>query len=136
MLTVMVGLPRSGKTTQVKQMQSDGAVRVSPDCIRLALHGQRYIASAEPVVWAVAQTMVRALFRAGHSWVVIDGTNTTRKRRAIWLSPEWDTQFCLVKTPTHECVARAAGDDELITVIERMARQFEPPNPEIEKWLD
>ena len=82
-LIAMVGLPRSGKSTWAKKA---GHPIVSPDAIRLALHGQRFISEAEPFVWAIAKAMVRALFLAGHSAVILDATNNTRKRRDEWKS--------------------------------------------------
>lgn len=51
-LVLMVGLPRSGKSTIAR---SGRVPIVSPDAIRLALHGQPFIASAEPTVWATAK---------------------------------------------------------------------------------
>lgn len=117
-----VGLPRSGKTTWAK---SQAYPIVNPDSIRLALHGQRFVAVAEPYVWAIAKTMVRALFLAGHKHVLLDATNTTRKRRDEWLSPEWGTFWHEVKATPGECMDRAAGDVEIILVITRMADSFE-----------
>lgn len=131
-LLVTVGLPRSGKTTWARSI---GAPVVNPDSIRLALHGQRFQALAEPFVWAAAQLMVRALFLAGHATVIIDATNTTQKRRAIWLSDEWDTFFAPITASRDVCIQRAEaiGDIEIIPVINRMADQFEPLTDEERK---
>ena len=70
--------------------------------------------------------MVRALFLAGHEWVIVDACHTTRKRRDFWLpeSPEdWDLYFYLLFTSREECLAqaRAIDDQEIIPVIESMA---------------
>ena len=81
-LYATVGLPRSGKSTWAKQ---SGLPVVCPDAIRLALHGEAFIDLAEPFVWAIAKTMVRALFEAGHDAVVLDACNATAKRRADWI---------------------------------------------------
>ena len=77
-LTLTVGLPQSGKSTWAMQQ---GVPVVNPDSIRLAIHGQPFIGDAEPFVWATARTMVNAMFIAGHQHVILDATNTTRKRR-------------------------------------------------------
>lgn len=124
-LIVLVGLPRSGKTTWAKREEHP---IVNPDSIRLALHGKRFEALAEPFVWAIAQVMVRALFLSGAETVIIDATNTTKKRRAMWISDEWDTVFQHVSTSKEECIRRAReeSDLEIIPIIERMAAQFEP----------
>lgn len=123
-LLCTVGLPRSGKTTWARKQNLP---IVSPDAIRLALHGQRFIAEAEPHVWAIAKTMVRALFLAGHKMVILDATNNTRKRRDEWQSKEWKTYFKVIDTPASVCLdrARAEGDEYIMPVIERMAAQYE-----------
>lgn len=154
LLYVMVGLPYSGKTTEalryVNETTSGGAI-VSPDAIRLALTGQRFYPPAEPMVWATAQLMVRALFNAGQNRVIVDATHTTNKARQMWR--EFDVNgecgelfFCHVPTDFDTCVARAWGmeDDEIEPVIKRMARQFEPfleddkvitlPNKPLTSW--
>lgn len=83
-LAIMCGIPLSGKSTYARKLQEKGWVRVSLDDIRLALHGQRYISEAEPIVWANAELMVRSLLKSGHK-VVVDTTNRTRERRKRWI---------------------------------------------------
>ena len=128
-LILTVGLPKSGKSTYARQFWNQVPI-VCPDEIRLALHGQRFVAAAEPFVWAIAHVMVEALFRAGHPQVVLDATNTTRKRRAEWLSDRWQTSVRVIDTPAAVCLERARreGDDEIVPIIERMAEQYEPPD--------
>lgn len=130
-LIVCVGLPRSGKSTWARAQPYP---MVNPDSIRLALHGQRFVSQAEPHVWAIAKTMVRALFLAGHPTVILDATNTTRERRREWQSRDWETFFRIFPTPLEECLQRAQGDEELIEVIRRMAANYEPPGPEDSIW--
>jgi predicted kinase len=124
-LYVTVGLPNSGKSTWA---QKTNLPVVNPDSIRLALHGQRFVESAEPLVWAIAEVMVSALFRAGHSAVVLDATNNTRKRRERWIDRPWRTVFVLFDLSAEECCQRARdeGDEAIIPVIERMATEREP----------
>lgn len=125
-LICTVGLSRSGKTTWALEFSRDhGAPIVNPDSIRLALHGNRFIMRAEPFVWAIAKIMVRSLFLAGHNTVILDATNTTKKRRDEWQSSDWQTVFRVMDADLKECLRRAAGDAEIIPVIERMASQFE-----------
>ena len=130
-LLMLVGLPRSGKTTWAT---AEKLPIVCPDAIRLALHGNAYIQEAEPYVWAIARTMVRSLFLAGHDRVILDACNNTRKRRDEWRSKEWRRVFHTIGTPTgtEECMRRARADDRehLIPVIERMAGQHEPVTQE------
>jgi len=122
-LILTVGLPRSGKSTWAKQQ---GYPIVNPDSIRLALHGQRFEKLAEPFVWAIAKTMVRSLFLAGHDTVIVDATNTTQGRRDEWESDEWQVTCRIIATSEEECIRRAGDDQEIIPVIERMAERFEP----------
>jgi predicted kinase len=129
-----LGLPRSGKTTWSKQQ---GVPIVCPDAIRLALHGERFIGSAEPFVWAIAKCMVRALFVAGHGTVILDATNVTKKRRDEWKSDEWTRAFKVITTPTAECLRRAEaeGDTYIVPVIERMAAEWEIPSADEQPWI-
>jgi predicted kinase len=124
-LILTVGLPRSGKTTWAR---AQGHPIVNPDAIRLALHGQRFEPLAEPFVWAIARVMVRSLFLAGHPVVLVDATNTTRKRRDEWQDPAWRREFMTLGLAADGCIRRArdAGDEAIVPVIERMAAAFEP----------
>jgi predicted kinase len=123
-LICMIGLPRSGKSTEARKL---GHPIVNPDSIRVSLHGQRFFAPAEPFVWAVAHLMVDALFKAGHSHVILDACNTTHKRLDVWskLCEENGVEFqqFFVRTGPTECIRRAMqeGDREIIPVINRMA---------------
>jgi predicted kinase len=132
-LICCVGLPRSGKSTWAR---AQGYPMVNPDAVRLAIHGHAFIANAEPFVWATSHAMVRALFLAGHDIVILDATNTTRKRRDEWRSEEWDTRFKLFDEAAEVCTVRAerGGRPDLVPVIARMAAQFEPPQDDEERW--
>lgn len=123
-LILTVGLPRSGKSTWAR---STGYPIVSIDAIRLAIHGEPFIVLAEPFVWATAKVMVRALFGAGHKTVIVDATNTTRKRRDDWKSLDWVRQYQTFNTSVAVCKDRATQThrEELIEVIDRMSEQFE-----------
>lgn len=128
-LILTVGLPQSGKSTWAK---AQGHPIVNPDSIRLGLHGKPFIGEAEPFVWAIAKVMVRALFLAGHETVIVDATNTTRKRRDDWKSKDWAREFEIVLESPEVCKQRAglsAVDtthlEGLIGAIDRMAEQYE-----------
>lgn len=135
-LIVLCGLPRSGKSTWAK---ASGHPVVNPDAIRLALHGKAFNNAAEPMVWAMAQYMVRSLFLAGHDTVVVDATNTTEKRREMWKASnidvgpvgEVEVELKVFETSPAVCKERAhIGDrDDLIPVIDRMAAQWDLPKP-------
>ena len=124
-LILMVGLPRSGKTTLALTLDIP---IVNPDSVRLALHGERFLADAEPMVWTLTRYMVVSLFLAGHTSVVLDATNTTRKRRDAWVDDRWARDFSVMQTPASTCMQRAldAGDTEIVPIIEKMADEYEP----------
>jgi len=131
LLVLMVGLPRSGKTTKAMEYaRKHNAAIVNPDSIRLALHGQAYVQSAEAHVWAIAHTMVDSLFMAGHDIVVIDACNNTQKRRNEWRYGKWDERcFIEVRTDAETCLDRLSTTDanyeNLKAAIERMDKQHE-----------
>src|SRR5581483_5422609 len=104
----MVGLPRSGKSTIVRGLSKlHNAPIVRRDDIRLALHGQRYQALAEPFVKAISWVMIRALFLSGHNIVIFDETNFSRAARDAIKTNQWRTVFYEVDTPPEVCKQRA-----------------------------
>lgn len=124
-LIMTVGLPRSGKSTWAKDQNLP---IVSPDAIRLALHGERWNALAEPFVWAIAKVMVRALFIAGHDTIILDSTALTKARRKEWESKSWIRKYIEFNTPKDVCIERAreTNQEDLIPVIEKMDTDREP----------
>lgn len=124
-LIVMVGLPYSGKSTLARKM---GHPIVCPDCVRISLHGHKFIPEAEQMVWTIVRKMVESLFLAGHDRVILDATNTTHKRRQEWVSTKWATVWRQVDTSKKICIERAeaAGDMAIIPIIEAMAEKFQP----------
>jgi predicted kinase len=122
-LVLTIGLPRSGKSTWARQQ---GVPIVNPDAIRLAIHGQPFVPSAEPLVWVTAKIMTRSLFGAGHDVVILDATNLSRQRREEWYSDDWVVQMKPFLVPPDVCVRRAVASDrlDLVPVIERMSVDF------------
>ena len=128
-LIATVGLPYSGKSTWARAQRLP---MVSPDAVRLALHGQRYEPCAEEMVWATTFVMLRALFKAGHNVVIFDATNVSRKRRDRLRQAMKEFEmgvlcFKLFEENATECTARALalGDAAIVAVIERMDDEFE-----------
>ncbi len=138
-LAILCGLPKSGKSTYAKTMQAEGWVVVCPDTVRLALHGQAFYPAAEALVWATVELMVRSLLSDEHK-VLIDATNTTRKRRAQWLKMAEEFGLTLdayvMDTPVEKChdrnsfIAKYGSGAVPPEVIDRMAEQWEPVEEE------
>lgn len=137
LLIAMVGLPRSGKSTIVKElMKKHTAPVVRRDDIRLALHGQRYISSAEPFIKAISDVMIRSLFLSGHEVVICDETNYSRAARDYHRSPAWKTVFYLVDTSPDICKQRAldTNQPDLLPVIDEMYKRYEPLGNDEERY--
>lgn len=125
-----VAIPRAGKSSWAK---STGLPICSPDAIRNIIHGTPFRQEAESLVWATARLMVESLFEAGHNVVILDATNTLARRRNEWRSPKWNLRFKCFDTPKEVCIERALanGQNYLVPVIERMAKQLEWPDKNI-----
>jgi predicted kinase len=131
LIICMMGLPRSGKSTLARALSEKcGIPIVNRDSIRLALHGQRFVPLAEPMVKAISGIMVNSLFIAGHHTVVVDETNIRRSTRDFWagLNKDAKIEFWHVDTSKDVCLerARSMNDAAIQPVIERMAEDFEP----------
>ena len=133
-LIAMVGLPRSGKSTISRELSKklEGAPIVSRDCLRLAVHGQRYLAPAEPLIKSLDLYMIRALFLAGHDIVICDETNYSEAARKHLKDSSWTTVFYPVYTTKEVCQERAVDTNQadLVPVIEEMNARYEPLNPD------
>lgn len=131
------GLPRSGKSTWARVQ---GIPIVNPDAIRLSKTGQRWWGPIEHEVWATAITMVRSLFWAGHTCVILDSTTNTRCQRDMFRSSDdvqWGRFVQRFDTPASECCRRAEETYPiLVDVINWMAENWEPieSNEGIEVW--
>lgn len=134
-ISMMVGLPRSGKTTYIEKNKYGVRVVVSADQLRYLVYGQRFWGPGEDFMWAIRKIILKMLMEQGVN-IVIDETNTTATRRkpVINLAKKYgySVEAVVIDTPKETCIerAKAEGDENLIPVIERMAEQFEPVQPE------
>lgn len=125
-LVMLVGLPRSGKSTWAKQQ---GIPIVNPDSIRLALHGSPFLEKAEPLVWVFTHYMIDSLFISGHDKIILDATNITRERRDQFYDKDYFVTHKVMKVPVDVCLERAREEAPiLLPVIQKMAEQIEWPD--------
>ena len=125
-LVVMLGLPKSGKSTYVNQNYSHYQVLCADD-IRLAL-GSAFNRNTESFVWSIHDAMLRAFMERGRN-IIIDATNTTiytleKYKRIANDYDRYSIELVVLKTPLKTCLNRN-NDSVPIDVIVRMATQFE-----------
>lgn len=135
-IILMIGLPRSGKSTWVKNNQPKGSVIISADDLRYIVYNQRFWSDGEPLMWSVRGMMLKYLMQQGID-IIIDETNTTKERRKPILKLAKQYGYYAVGNVVEgawidTCISRAKdeGDKTIIPIIERMAAQFELPEIE------
>lgn len=132
-ITMMIGLPMSGKTKWVMKNKSSEDVVVSACNFRQLIYNQRFWKEGERLVWATREIMLKVLMQQGVS-IIIDETNTTRRRRKpifeLAKRYGYEVEARVILTDASICAARAMEENrfELLSVIERMNKQFEHPS--------
>lgn len=132
-LTIMCGLPRSGKSTWIKRNRKNSVV-ISPDKIRSEIFGHQFFNNAEDFVWGFTKAMARIVLEQGKD-ATIDATHINYSSRGMWfkIAEEYgvDLEMVWVKTSLAECIKRnkesEKGQKLPDEVIERMAIYFEDP---------
>ncbi len=121
-LILLIGLPRSGKSTWAAAQNHPV---VNRDAIRLNLHGSAWRPEAEDEVSRIEEQQVRRLTAAGHSTVIIDATHFMQRYIDRWKTGEWTIRTRVFSTPRSVCIRRARenGRPDLIDAIEMMCRQ-------------
>jgi protein phosphatase len=138
-IKILIGLPRSGKSTWIKDNKKEGEVILSADDLRYLVYNQRYWAEGESLVWSVRGIFLKYLLQQGVD-IIIDETNTTKKARKniIDLAKKYGYYITgiVIKNYPNECIKRAEKTNQLdvIPVIHHMAENFE--SPEFDEGFD
>lgn len=131
-LTLMVGLPASGKSTYAKQLENKDTIVLSSDSIRAELWGDERDQRSPQVVFDTLYTRAIDALKRNIN-VVIDATNVTKADRANALKPfvglDIKRRAIVINTPINICIQqnklreRTVPDD----VIKRFYDMYEEP---------
>lgn len=139
MLTVMCGLPGSGKSTYLEEHFStiDPEIVLCSDDFRWALTGQQYYGPAEDSVWSHVKIAARVLLKKGYH-IIIDGTHLTIASRRSWIALsleigcDIDCMWANVAYPVTVERNRKRPRGKIVPdyVMERMELNFDQPDTE------
>ena len=140
LLIILVGFPRSGKSTWVKEnkeLARNKALVVEPDWIRTNILGHQFHKPAEPIIWLIADSFIRIALSQGHT-VILDGINLFPfvREKYIALAKEMGAgvECVWINTPMDVCVERnnvsPEGQKLPHNVLVNKENGFVPPSVE------
>lgn len=130
-LTVMCGIPGSGKTSLCRSLYAEAKV-VSSDEYRRFVTGSYGDSRHDGFILDLCQTVVQHFLGFG-SDVVYDATNSTPAARSRWValgrSAGVETRCVWVRASLEECLDRNFSRENVVpeSVILRLAQAFVPP---------
>lgn len=129
-MTIMQGLPASGKSTRAKELLLHGrTVRINKDLIRTMLHFDKFTRLNEGLTHDASRALARHFLSSGIS-VIIDDTNLNPStvQGLVDLAKELGSKIVheRIETPVAECVARDFSREKKVGahVIKKMALQY------------
>ena len=130
-ITILCGLPRSGKSTWVKENQKDEVV-ISADQMRYLVYNQRYWQEGESLMWSIRGLFLEYVLRQGLD-IIIDEANIKSKTRLSLIKKAKKYGYlvrCIYfNTSPRICFQRAKDTNQidLLPVIKQMSLDFEFP---------
>ena len=107
-LTILVGVPRCGKSTWIEKNKGDSIV-VSHDWVRENILGTHYSPNANAIIWTIADATLRIVLSQGKD-VILDGINHTASTRRFYIdiARQYKAQVKIVciTTPIDVCLIR------------------------------
>jgi len=127
-LTLMCGLPRSGKSTWIEKNKKKNDVVVCPDEIRSDLFGHIFHNPAEPMIWSITEYFIQSLMKQKIN-IILDACNLTSARNR-WTDLAKDNGYkvnlIILDTSLEECIKRNKKDNKIpLNVLKRMASFFD-----------
>jgi predicted kinase len=148
-LTLLIGLPGSGKSTWARQLITENPQRllISTDGIRAQLFGEEIIQGDWLLVWQEVESQLRtavAKISSGEAKTAIyDATNVVRKSRREAIALARTTGFTHITgvwfdLPLEVCLERNQQRDRQVPseVILQMNRQLQDAPPDLRDGLD
>ena len=108
-LTLMAGIPRSGKSTWIKNNKTPQDIIISPDIIRKEIFGHQFHKTAEPFIWAITDAFVLLLAQQKKN-IILDAVSMSSyiRNKYIELVKPYDykTKIVWINTDIKECIKR------------------------------
>ena len=129
-ITLMQGLPASGKSTKAQEIVAQGnTVRINKDLLRTMLHFDKFTGANERLTGQAAHALARAYLMSDTN-VVIDDTNLNPNTVQGWVDLANDVQakiqYSRMNTSVDECLTRDMHREKSVGrhVIIQMALQY------------
>jgi predicted kinase len=140
-VTLMCGLPGSGKTTWIKNNKKSDTDIISLDDIRHSIFGHQFYRDAEPWILAFAASMAKILLEQKRS-IIIDATNLLPFMRNTWrtMAQKYGAkiELVLLDVPLAVCIkrnnTRSKSKRVPITVLKQFNDIFVPPSHKYEPY--
>ena len=130
MVTILIGLPASGKSTYAAE---EGSLVLSSDKIREELYGDESIQGNPAKVFFILYGMMEEAINDGAKHIIIDATNMSKRDRskAIEIAKGGNhiVRAVVMDTPIAVCVRRNDARERKVPdfVFDRMLRKYEEP---------